>query len=287
MDPAIFRRFRRIVYDNAGIRLRDGKEALVKARVAKRLRALGLTSLNKYLDYLQKDKSGHELVHLLDVISTNFTSFFREREHFDLLAETLTQLRAGGQKKFRLWSAASSSGEEPYSMAIVAKTVFGDESIDYQVLATDISTKVLTQADQAIYPSKALQPVTTTERAHGFRKINIGSEVHWEVRPEVQARVLFRRLNLAQPPFPMRGPMDIIFCRNVMIYFDTPVRQRLVAEMEKLLPEGGLLMIGHAETLTGLDTRLKMLTPSVYQKDSSYVALASKRRNQRIPELIK
>ncbi len=278
MDPALFRRFRRIVYENAGIHLRDGKEALVKARLSKRLRALGLPNLRKYLDFLHRDESGQELVQLLDVISTNFTSFFREREHFELLSDTLKRLRANGQRRFRLWSAASSSGEEPYSMAIAASLGLDDEAVDYQILATDISTSVLARAEQAIYPEKTLAPVTKVERTRGFRRHRIGTETHWQVRREVKARVLLRRLNLAQPPFPMKGPLDIIFCRNVMIYFDRPVRQALVAEMERLLPENGLLVIGHAETLTGLDTGLRMVTPSVYRRETIQTGSRPRRR---------
>jgi chemotaxis protein methyltransferase CheR len=269
MERSIFRRFCQLAYQEAGIHLKEGKEALVSARVSKRLRALGLPDLRSYLDYLENDESGQELVHFLDVISTNFTRFFREPAHFELLRRTVQHWNRQGQHLFRVWSAAASSGEEPYSLAMVLLGLAETMPIDCRVLATDISSRMLSFARAGVYPDKAVAELPGVDRHKYFirRGARGAADTTWEVRREVRARVAFHRLNLAAPPFPMRGPFDVVFCRNVMIYFDNPVRARLVAEIERLLRPGGLLVIGHAETLTAIKTNLRSRGPSVYVKD--------------------
>jgi len=266
MNPDIFEAFREIVYDRSGIHLREGKEALVSARVGKRMRALGLTDYGQYLRRIKEDETGEEIVQLLDAISTNVTSFFREPEHFDFLAARLGEWYAAGQRRFRLWSAACSSGEEPYSLAMTMREAFPENGVDARILATDISTRVLERSLPGCYRADKVEPVPPEKRDRYFERQGRGEETVFQVREGLRKPVLFRRLNLSQPPFPMRGPLDVIFCRNVMIYFDNLVRKRLLDEMYRLLKPGGYLMVGHAESLTGMMSEFKVVKPSIYVK---------------------
>lgn len=268
MRPLVFRALCDLAYEQAGIRLGEEKLALVSARVGKRLRALNLNDETQYLEVLRHDDGG-ELIEFLDVISTNFTSFFREPAHFERLAAALRPRLEAGQRQFSLWCAASSSGEEPYTIALTLDALFANQGVDWRVLATDISTRVLGLAKRGRYRGQQLKNVSREQVARHFRKES-GSErddgAVYEVSAELKSHLTFARLNLAQPPFPMRGPFDAILCRNVMIYFDAPIRQGLVTEMERLVRPGGLVFVGHAETLSGLDTSLEVVVPSVYRK---------------------
>lgn len=269
MKQALFARFCALAYEKAGIALKEGKEALVEARVGQRQRALGLEPVEAYLEYLENDESGEELVLFLDAISTNFTSFFREAEHFDLLRDLVREKVAGGQSRFRIWSAASSSGEEPYSIAISVLDAVGGRPVELKILATDISTRMLTQARNGVYEIERLEPLSAGERGRYLVPVPGEDPARvLQVRPEVRKLVTFARLNLARPPFPMSGPFDVIFCRNVMIYFDRRVRQGLINEAERLLRPGGVLMISHTETLTGIESGLKTISASIYSRES-------------------
>lgn len=268
MEPALFSRFCALAHDRAGICLKPGKEELVKARVAKRQRALGLNNVADYLQYLEADPTGEEMVQFLDVISTNFTSFFREPDHLEELAQTVKQWKQKGGKKLRLWSAASSSGEEGYSMAITVMEALGGEDVDWRILGTDISTNVLAVAQQGVYPASRLETLPRGLLGKYFKPVTgdfAADEPHYQVNQELRSRVSFARMNLSRPPFPMRGPMDVVFCRNVFIYFDQDVRQKVVSEVERLIAPGGLFCIGHTETLTGVRYSLKLVRPSVFR----------------------
>lgn len=268
MELALFKRFRDIAYERAGISLGEGKQSLVEARVSKRLRALGLSHASDYLDYLEDPGNDEELIHFLDAISTNYTFFFREADHFAFLTECVKRWLDSGQKRFRFWSAASSSGEEPYSIAITLHEAFEGKGIDYRLLATDISTRVLQRAYAGVYSEEALRQVSKAHRLKYFDRMGSRAEedAEYQVKQFLKDIVVYKRLNLSTPPFPMSGPLDAVFCRNVMIYFDRPVRQRLVSEIERLLKPGGVLMIGHTETLTGIATGLRVIRPSMYEK---------------------
>ena len=266
MHTSLFQQFAEIAYSRAGIRLGAGKESLVGARISKRIRALGLKGPSDYLEHLLADDQGEEIVQFLDVISTNFTSFFREPEHFALLSELVRARAKEGRGRLRFWSAASSSGEEPYSMALTIVDSLGDSNVNWRLLATDISTRILARAEAGEYPESALANVPKYLRAKYFHPSGTkgADDPLFKVQDSIKHHVTFKRLNLSTPPFPMRGPIDAVFCRNVMIYFDQRVRQGLISAIEEVLAPDGLFCIGHAETLNGLHTRFRAIRPSVY-----------------------
>jgi chemotaxis protein methyltransferase CheR len=268
MHAELFQRFSRLAYAKAGISLKPGKEALVTARVTKRLRALRLEDASAYLRYLEEEDQGEELLRFLDVISTHFTSFFREEDHFRELREALAGWVNEGRQRIRLWSAACSTGEEPWSMAMVAASVPGLDRVDWKILATDIAADTLAQAATGRYAADRVAPVP----AHLAKRFLVPQEPGpgeqaggFAVAQPLRSRVTFRRLNLTQPPFPMGGPFDAVFCRNVFIYFDQPTRQRVVESIEALLRPGGLFFLGHTETLNSIHTALRMTRPSVFR----------------------
>ncbi len=267
MDNLVLDKLSKIVYDKAGIKLGTGKEALVSSRIAKRIRLLGLDSERAYLKHLVNDETGAEIVELLDVISTNVTSFYREADHFDFLASEMKKWIVAGQKRFRVWCAASSTGEEPYTIAMTLLEAPTSERLDMKILATDISTKVLRHAIGGTYPISKMGGVSSERMKKFFVEAESESgELAYSASEQMKSMTSFRRLNLNEPPYPMHGPLDVVFCRNVMIYFDNTVRTRLLKEVERLLKPGGILFVGHSESLTGILCGLKTVRPSVYIK---------------------
>lgn len=266
METRTFKKFHDIVYEHSGIALGSGKEALVSARVGKRLRALNLPDFDSYLRYLEQDAGGDEIVQLLDAISTNVTHFFRESVHFEFVLEAVRAWAAAGQSRFRFWSAACSTGEEPYSLAMTVREALAGRVADAKILATDISTRVLGIAGAGAFEKEKLKSVPPALREKYFEPDEADPLNRRVVRDELKRMLVFRRLNLSAPPFPLRGPLDIIFCRNVMIYFDNSVRARLLAEARRLLKPGGYLVVGHSESLAGVLSELKTVKPSIYVK---------------------
>jgi len=263
MEAETFQAFQQLAYQKAGIFLRPGKAALVQARLARRLRELGLTSEKEYLDRLRVD-AGDELVLFLDAISTNFTKFFREPDHFETLARDVHAAVAAGQTRFRFWCAGCSSGEEPYTAAMVLDPILRNR--DWKILATDISTRVLGRAAEAVYPAEDVEPIPEELRRKYLEPAgSVDGAPRYAIAPALRQRIVFHRLNLAERPYPMNGPLDAVFCRNVMIYFDRPMRAGLVGEIERVLRPGAHLFIGHSETLNGIETRLRSERPSVYR----------------------
>ncbi|MBN2724906.1 MAG: chemotaxis protein CheR [Deltaproteobacteria bacterium] len=260
-----FEALREIAYSQAGIHLNDKKKALVSSRIAKRLRELQLSSPEDYLNFLKLDSSGEELVNFINAISTNYTYFFREDDHFEIMEKYFIKWLDEHQSRFRFWCAASATGEEPYSIILKLMKFLNQGNIDFKLLATDISTKALDAAKAGVYPLDKLKTIPPEYRIQYTQKIN--SEAgHFTFKNQVKNKIVFKRLNLSRPPFPMKGPLDLVFCRNVMIYFDNSVRQNLISNIESLLKPGGLLITGHSETLRSIDTEMIALTPSVYLK---------------------
>ncbi len=259
--PAEFARVSDLLYRVAGIQLRPGKEGLVQARLARRLHALGLADFGAYFDAVDRDGSRRELTEMVDLLTTNKTSFFREAYHFDFVRERV--LPALGGRAARMWSAGCSTGEEPYSLGMLCLDALGAQAArGLRILATDISTRVLATARAATYPAAGLDDVPDAMRRKHFVPAGEGLV---EVAPAVRAAVSFARLNL-MGEWPMRGPFDAIFCRNVMIYFDKPTQERLVNRFWELLPPGGHLFVGHSESLTSLQHRFAYVQPAVYVK---------------------
>nr|MBN2278474.1 chemotaxis protein CheR [candidate division Zixibacteria bacterium] len=262
-----FYRLREIVYQQSGISLNDSKESLVKARVAKRMRALRMESYDDYLDLILNDPTGVEIQMLLDAISTNTTSFYREADHFDFLRTVIKDWLNKGQRIIRIWCTASSTGEEPYTLAIELAENIGRHSVEVRILATDINLQVLRAAQSGVYTEDRIAPIPKHLKTKYFNKIKHNHEIVYQVRDDLKKMIIYRQLNLSTPPFPIRPEVDIIMCRNVMIYFDTGLRRKLAVEFERLLRTGGHLFTGHAESMTGMAKRLKCLKPSIYIKE--------------------
>lgn len=264
MKESTYRELRDFVHRKAGIHLGDSRQALVQARVGQRLRALGLSDPDDYVARVLEDPAGDEIVNLLDAISTNYTSFFREPDHFAILAEELRRRRAKGQERFRIWCAAASTGEEPYTLSMVAQEALGEDA-DLRILATDLSTRVLRTCREGVYNRDRLDGVSEERRRRWFRPVS--REGGFEAGPALRAPLSFARLNLVEHPYPMQGPFDVIFCRNVMIYFDNHGRAGFAREARRLVPPGGLLVVGHSETLSGLADGFRPIQPSVYKRE--------------------
>lgn len=267
MDPKAYEQLCDIVYAQSGIRIREGKESMMASRIASRLKALQLEDERAYVAHLQSALP-QEVGHLLDAVSTNVTSFFRESAHFDIVRDTVGEWIRTGQSKLRCWSAAASTGEEPYTLAMVLREACRAEgaSPDIKILGTDINSQVLHKAKAGTYRTDLLDRIPAELRRAHFTDAPTAGPGMMRVKPALSAMMTFRRLNLAKPPFPMRGPMDIIFCRNVMIYFDDPVRDRLINEFHRLLRPGGYLFLGHSEGIRELQGRFTTVASSAYQK---------------------
>ena len=266
MNRETFKKFVALIYEKSGITLNDNKEALVTSRIAKRMRKLSIATHSDYLRYVLDDTSGEEIVNMLDVISTNVTHFFREGEHFDFMREKMKGWLEKGNRQFTIWSAGCSSGEEPYTMAMVLREVTGGYNVNLRILATDISTRILARSKEGVYDAKKAESIPHSYRDRYFDKSGYNEGAVYSARDTLRSLITFKRLNLSVVPFPMKGPMDFIFCRNVMIYFDNKVRVNLLGEFHRLLKPGGYLCVGHAESLTGMLGGFKAIRPSVYVK---------------------
>ena len=245
-----FKRIAEILYGMAGISLPDTKATLVYSRLAKRLRALGLRSFKEYCAFVTSEQGHDESQEMLRALTTNVTRFFREPHHFDdlranILEPIADQVRAG--RRLRLWSAASSSGQEPYSMAFTVLSVWPNAAeLDIRILGTDIDTNVLATGRAAVYDEHLLEGVSQSMRGQFFER-DPSDRRAWRVCEAARSLVAFRELNLNGPSWPMKGPFDAIFCRNVVIYFDEPTQERVWSRFAPLLAPGGKLYVGHSE----------------------------------------
>ena len=268
-----FRKISKLVYQHCGINLNNDKKELVRSRLTKRLRKGNFKTFSDYMKYVLKDKTGNEFSILVDSISTNVTSFFREREHFEFLQKRflpslLERKRKSRDFRIRAWSAACSSGEEPYSIAItLLDTVQGQGRWDIKVLGTDISTSMLETAKKGVYDKQRIEPVLPLQRQKYLLPSHISKQRVYEVSKSLRDVVIFKYLNLMEdwPINPPRG-VDFIFCRNVMIYFDKTTQAQLVNRFWNLLAPGGILFTGHSESLTGIEHKFKYIQPTIYAK---------------------
>ncbi len=267
MDKFSFNKIRNIVYDTSGIFLSDDKEALVAARINKRIRKLKLADYKEYTQYLLQDDDSEEIQELLDVISTNVTSFYRESDHFDYLREIVRAWFHNNVPKIRIWSSACSSGEEPYTIAIEIIEALRNSRVNLKILATDINSDVLRKAQKGEYTEDKMSPVPKNIKIKYFTELVKKGKRVYKIKDEIKNKVIFRQFNLSTFPYPLKGNLDAIFCRNVMIYFDKKLRNALIYEFERLLKPGGVLFVGHSESITGTTTKLRRIKPSIYLKE--------------------
>ena len=265
-----FNEISNLVRNLAGINLHQGKQELVKARLNKRLRQLGMDNYREYIAYLKNGASDDELVQMLDAISTNLTSFFREADHFEYLADKYLADRiknASKQgKKIRVWSAGCSTGEEAYTLAMIVISKIPNLSAwDVKILATDLSTTVLRRAKEGIYNAENVESLPGMIRSRFFNCIESSKPRSYQVTGELRDLTHFARLNLMNS-WPMKGPFDVIFCRNVMIYFNKQTQEKLINRYYDLLGPDGLLFIGHSESLAGVKHLFKYEKPTIYEK---------------------
>ncbi|MFZ5571186.1 MAG: CheR family methyltransferase [Thermodesulfobacteriota bacterium] len=273
LSDADFKRFSEFVYAQCGVKLPPAKKTMLMSRLSKRLRICGLQTFRQYYDYvISPEGRENELTPMIDAVTTNKTDFFREAAHFDYLVDhalpQLTRLGRGtGGRKLCVWSAGCSSGEEPYTLAMVMAEYFTRKAGEFSILATDISTRVLEKARQAIYPEEAVVPVPKNMKYRYFLKGKGSRTGFCRVAPELRRHVTLLRLNLVEGrDFDIKAPMDIIFCRNVIIYFDRVTQQRLFEKFFRVLVPGGYMFIGHSETLHGINEHFLPVATSVYRK---------------------
>lgn len=273
LSPEHFRRLSDLIYAECGIKMSPVKKTMLESRLGKRLRANGMTSFDEYCRYIfSPEGRDHELIHMIDVVTTNKTDFFREARHFDYLLDiAVPQLMqtsgAGIRRTLMVWSAACSSGEEPYTLAMVLEEFAArTPGFSYLVLATDVSTRMVEIARRAIYPHGRIDPVPMELRRKYMLRSKDQARQEVRICPKLRERVRFRRLNFLDDDFGFREKMDIIFCRNVLIYFDRPTQEKVVGHLCRHLTRGGYLFTGHSETLNGLDLPLTAVTTTVARR---------------------
>ena len=261
-----FRRYQTLVYQQTGISLSDQKQSLVVARLSKRLRELSLPSFQAYFDYVVNDKDQDELTRLLDLISTNKTEFFREPGHFQFLKEQILP-HLQDSRHVRIWSAACSSGEEPYTIAMTLyDAVPHPARWNFKILASDISTRMLAKAAKGIYEEEMVAHLPKAVLHRHFLRGKGDNLGRFKIKPHLSGMVVHRRINLMEDSYPIRTPLDAIFCRNVLIYFDRPTQTQLVAKFNRYLKPGGYLFIGHSESLQWIEHPFTYVAPTIYQK---------------------
>lgn len=258
---ADFRRIARHVYQRAGIVLTEAKRSLAYGRLVRRLRVLGIGRFSDYLDQLEANRSGDEWQHFVNALTTNLTSFFRESYHFDLLA---TQMQAASGP-FRIWCAAASTGEEPYSLAMTACDARGTAANRVEIVASDIDTKVLAAAQAGIYKLHQLDKMPLRRKQAYFQRGSGSNGGTVRVKPALREMVTFRQINLLTESWPLDGSFDAVFCRNVLIYFDAPTQQKVLRNMARHLKSHGRLYVGHSENLRALDDLYAPCGRAIYE----------------------
>ena len=274
-SAAEYGRFTSMIHEVAGISLNDSKQALVERRLNARMRTLGIESLGEYVAHVEEDVSGQEMVHCLDLIATNETHFFRERPHWEFLEQRVLPKwaaeGAAGQRprRIRAWSAACSFGQEPYSLAMQLQSQLPlAEGWEHEIVATDISTHALERASRAEWPIELAHEIPEPFLKR-FMLRGVGeSQGRMRASREIRAAVQFGRLNLNEPQYAVTGSFDLIFCRNVLIYFSPEGRAAVIERLTDRLAPGGLLFVGHAESLHAHRSRLRAVLPTVYARNT-------------------
>ncbi|MFT4162085.1 CheR family methyltransferase [Shinella sp.] len=264
-----FEALSRYIYDYSGIKMPITKLTMLEGRLRRRLRATGIPSFNAYCDYLFKHGGiEKEAIFLIDAVTTNKTDFFREPKHFEFMERTgLPELVAAGHKRLRLWSAACSIGAEPYTMAMVMQD-FADATsgVDYRILATDLSTDVLAAARRGVYPRDMVQPVPADLQRRHVMVSRDAARGEVRIHPRLRSTIGFARMNLMDNAYKVGEPMHMIFCRNVLIYFDKPTQAKVLTRLCDCLVPGGFLYVGHSETVTGIPLPVRQVANTVFKK---------------------
>jgi chemotaxis protein methyltransferase CheR len=265
-----FEFIRGLVYEHSRINLGPDKRELVSARLGKRLRATNLPSVSDYCQFLKSQNDGEELAHLIDAISTNHTFFFREIAHFDFLSKILVpemKARASQERwlQFNVWSAACSSGEEPYSIAMLLDETLGN-TWKWQIEATDISNRILDKARAGIYRDDTVGKLDAGRVRRHFQKGHGPQQGNFRIKTRLQSGINFQHLNLLEGNPPFEQMFQVIFCRNVMIYFDRATQEELVQKLTQKIVPGGYLFVGHSESLTGIRHTLQTVRPAIYRR---------------------
>lgn len=268
-----FSRLSSFIFRELGIKMPASKSTMLNGRLNKRLRALNLPDFTEYCNFLFSDKGKEEeMVHLINAVTTNKTDFFREPGHFDYLTQTTLPVlqnlrRFEPRRKLKIWSAGCSTGEEPYTLAMVLAEVQASKpGFSYDILATDISTRVLDVARRAVYPLERIEPVTAHYRKKYLLKGQDKNNPQVRIVPELRKQIRFGRLNFMAEDFGLPEMVDIIFCRNVIIYFDKETQEQLMNKFCRYLNPGGYLFLGHSESLHGYETPLTQVAPTIYRK---------------------
>ncbi len=260
-SDADFEKVRKVIYTKAGISLSDSKKQLVYSRLARRLRALKLPNFPSYLNYLNENEREQE--EFINALTTNLTAFFREAHHFDILANHAKAAKLQG-RKFRVWCSAASTGEEPYSIAIALAEAFGNFKPPVEIIASDIDSNVLREASAGIYTAQRLESMSLERKKQFFQRGKGTNAGKARVVQELRDLIEFQQINLLDLSWPLKPPFDVIFCRNVMIYFDKPTQLKLLERMASLLRPDGLYIAGHSESFTQAGHIVKLIGKTTY-----------------------
>ena len=256
-----FDRVRKLIYQHAGISLSEAKTDMVYSRIGRRLRVLGHASFKEYLDKLESKNDADEWKAFTNALTTNLTSFFREEHHFPILAEHLSQL----SRPIRIWCSAASTGEEPYTIAMTACEAFGTLQPPVEIIATDIDTNVLATASHGVYPYERVSKLSDKRRKSFFQKGTGKHEGSVRVRNELRNLITFRQLNLLDERWDLKETFDVIFCRNVMIYFDKPTQSKILSRFVPLMKPNALLFAGHSENFLYVSNAFRLRGKTVYE----------------------
>jgi chemotaxis protein methyltransferase CheR len=265
-----FKRVQKLIYDHAGISLSESKQELVYSRLSRRLRATGIRSFGEYLNLLENDDVV-EWEAFTNSLTTNLTSFFREAHHFPLLAEQMRKHK--GAEPFAIWCSAASTGEEPYSIAMTAVDAFGSFTPPVTIIATDLDTNVLETAKAGVYPENRVEKLDKDLIKRFFLRGTGKQDGYVRVRKELRDMITFRQLNLLDNNWPLRSQLDVIFCRNVMIYFDKPTQLDILKKFVPLLKKDGLMYAGHSESFYHAEDYFKLRSKTVYELSQKVKAL--------------
>lgn len=273
LSEAEFKKIAAYIEKNVGIKMPPEKRLMMQSRLSSRLKALHLDSYKQYIDYVfsGKDKDNHEIIMMIDAMTTNLTEFFREPQHFDFMKGTvLPQYAAQGRNQIKIWSAGCSTGQEPYTLSMVMASYIKNNPLssirDYSVLATDISTKVLDKAASAIYPMDAVKGIPKEIMHQYFLKGKDPANPTVRLKQDIRSHVNFMRLNFMDEDYGFRDTLQIIFCRNVLIYFDKQNQEKVIRQFLRYLEPGGYLFLGHSETIFGMTLPFKTVAPTVFQR---------------------